>query len=220
MSKVILTALGSVSLIGLNVGYAGATPIADYHGTNSTPQIIQISAASVSDEAKTFVTKLADDGVSFLEDDSLSQDDRKKEFKKLLTKNFDMKTIARFALGKNWKQASKDEQKEYMTLFENMIINVYSRRFSEYDGQRLDIVSARDTGNSDAIVSSVIVPTSGPKISVEWRVRKKKDGSMKVIDLIVEGVSMSLTQRSDFSSVIQRGGGKIDALLEHLRSQQ
>ena len=65
-------------------------------------------------------------------------------------------------------------------------------------------------------MNSSIIPNGGSKIKVDWRVREK-NGQMKVIDVVIEGVSMALTQRSDFSSVIQRGGGKIDVLLEHLR---
>lgn len=177
----------------------------------------QISA-SQSDEAKKFVSSLAAEGVEFLNNASLSDDQRREEFSKLLKKNFDVKTIARFALGKNWRSASAEEQKEYLSLFEEMIVNVYSRRFGEYNGERLDVTAAREINGSDSLVSSVIVPKNGPKISLEWRIREK-NGRMKVVDLIVEGVSMSMTQRSDFSSVIQRGGGNIDALLAHLRGK-
>ena len=74
----------------------------------------------------------------------------------------------------------------------------------------------RDDGKKDILVNSYIVPKGGSKVKVDWRVREK-NGKMKIIDVIIEGVSMSLTQRSDFSSVIQRGGGKIEVLLEHLR---
>jgi len=53
-------------------------------------------------------------------------------------------------------------------------------------------------------------------VKVDWRVRNS-NGTLQIIDVVIEGVSMSLTQRSDFSSVIQRGGGNVEALLEHLR---
>ena len=99
-----------------------------------------------------------------------------------------------------------------------MVVEVYSRRFSDYNGQDFEVVSARGQGNADAVVLSYLVPASGPKISIEWRVRKK-NGTFKIIDIMVEGVSMSVTQRSDFASVIQRGGGNVDVLLAHLRPQ-
>ena len=179
-------------------------------------QHILHAATPIDAGAKDFVEKLANDGIGFLSDDSLSVDQRKVKFKKFLIKNFDMKTIGRFALGRYWKSTSQKEQKEYLTLFEQMIVEVYSKRFSEYNGQSLEVLTARPEGKKDAIVSSVIVPDSGPKVRVDWRVRYKNN-SYRVIDIIVEGVSMALTQRSDFASVIQRGGGKVEVLLAHLR---
>ncbi|MEC7028100.1 MAG: ABC transporter substrate-binding protein, partial [Pseudomonadota bacterium] len=76
----------------------------------------------------------------------------------------------------------------------------------------------RADGEKDTIVTSFIIPDQGSEIQIDWRVRYK-DGKYKVIDIIVEGVSMSVTQRSDFSSVIQRGGGNVQVLIDHLREK-
>lgn len=212
-TKLLLTAC-SIALIytPVNASAFSGTNIAQAQKAQYT-----LINASIEDSAKEFINNLAQKGIGLLEDKSKNPESGKKEFRKLLKNNFDMKTIGRFALGRYWKSSSKAEQKEYLNLFENMIVDVYSQRFSEYNGQELTINSARAKGKSDIIVSSSIIQPSGPEISVDWRVRKKKNGQMKVVDIMVEGVSMSLTQRSDFASVIQRGGGKIDALLTHLR---
>ncbi len=184
--------------------------------TNTTPLKVQVNTPSISEESQAFIKDIAERGIGFMANKELNGETRKKEFRKMLEENFDMKTIGRFALGKYWRQASKDQQKEYLVLFENMIVNVYSRRFGEYNGEKFEVLSSRAQGTSDAIVASQIVPANGSPIAIDWRVRKK-DGHFVVIDIIVSGVSMALTQRSDFSAVIQRGGGKIDVLLEHLR---
>ncbi|MGH1456116.1 MAG: MlaC/ttg2D family ABC transporter substrate-binding protein [Alphaproteobacteria bacterium] len=181
-----------------------------------TSQVVLI-ANSIEDEAQGFISNLSEQGIGFLQNKDISQEEREKEFRKLLQNNFDMKTIGRFALGRYWKTSSKEQQNEYLDLFENMIVNVYSRRFSEYNGEALTVKSARPEGKADVLVQSSIIPANGSEVSVDWRVRKKKNGQFKVIDIMVEGVSMSLTQRSDFASVIQRGGGNIDVLLAHLR---
>lgn len=181
-----------------------------------------ISINSNDDEvvngARSFVENIATRGIGFLSNKELSEEQRTKEFRKLLQDSFDMKTIGRFALGRYWKTTTDSEKKEYLKLFEEMIVSVYSRRFSDYHGHKLEVDGAIATGKSDAIVSSLIVPESGPKVSVEWRIRYK-DGKYKVVDIIVEKVSMSLTQRSDFASVIQRGGGQVEVLLAHLRQE-
>lgn len=184
---------------------------------NKPAHIIYVGNETLEEGAITFVSKLAKNGIGILENTDVSKESRDKEFRKLLHDNFDMKTIARFSLGRYWKVSSKTERKEYLALFENRIIEVYSRRFREYNGQVIMVSTARPTGRTDALVSSSIIPETGPKVNVDWRVRKKKNGQFKVIDIIVEGVSMSLTQRSDFASVIQRGGGKVEVLLAHLR---
>ena len=171
---------------------------------------------SSNQQAQDFINKMGDEVVSILGDASLSKAQKTEEFRKLLNSKFDMATIGRFAMGRHWRSASKAQQSEYQKLFKDMIVNVYSSRFSEYNGEGFDVVSARADGKKDFLVSSYIVPASGSKIKVDWRLRDRS-GQFKIIDVIIEGVSMSLTQRSDFSSVIQRGGGDVDVLLGHLR---
>lgn len=180
--------------------------------------LILISSSAIADDgakAKALIDKMGADAVSFLKDENLSKSQKEAKFRKLLNKNFDMNTIARFALGKNWRSASPAQQKKYLKLFNDMIVRVYSARFNEYEGQEFKVTSFRDTGKSDILVTSYIVPPQGSKVQVDWRVRNR-NGAMKVIDVIIEGVSMSLTQRSEFSSVIQRNGGDIGVLLAHL----
>lgn len=189
---------------------------ADYRP--ETPAYITTVSETSAEAAKNFISGVAEKGIGLLSKAEMTEDQRQKEFRKLLHDSFDMKTIARFSLGRYWKSATPAEQKEYLKLFEDMIVKVYSRRFEGYDGQNLVVRNARSDNDNDCIVFSEIVPKSGSKIKVDWRVRSK-GGKMSVVDIIVEGVSMSLTQRSDFASVIQRGGGEIEVLLTHLRSQ-
>jgi phospholipid transport system substrate-binding protein len=100
-----------------------------------------------------------------------------------------------------------------------MVVNDYTQRFGDYKGQKFQVKSARPVGNGDVLVSSEIIPTDGTEaIQVDWRVRPKS-GTYKIVDVLVAGVSMSVTQRSDFSSVIQRGGGKVDVLINYLKQK-
>jgi phospholipid transport system substrate-binding protein len=166
--------------------------------------------------SKSFIDGMAKTAIGFLGDTNLNEEQRKQEFRKLLHTSFDMKTIGRFALGTNWKTATPAQQAEYLKLFESMVVEVYANRFSEYDNQALEVAEAAPEGK-DVMVTSYIVPEGGgDKFRVDWRVRNK-EGGYKIVDVIVEGVSMALTQRSDFASVIQRGGGNLEVLLEHLR---
>ena len=166
--------------------------------------------------AQKFIEKLGEDAISFLSNDELSTDAKAKEFRRIMNASFDMRTIGIFVLGKNWRTATSEQQAEYQKLFNDMIVKVYTVRLDNYKGQKFEVASVRDVGKKDLLVSSHILPVDSPKVKVDWRVRQK-NGRYKIIDVMIEGVSMSLTQRSDFSSVIQRGGGDIEVLLEHLR---
>lgn len=166
-----------------------------------------------------FVKSTAEKGLTFLSDPQSTQDQKKSEFKKLLNSSFDLQTIARFALGRYWNQATPAQQKEYSELFRKMVVEVYANRFGDYKGQSFDVKSARSISDKDTMVTSLIVPTDGSEnIQVDWRVRNK-DGAYKIVDVLVTGVSMSVTQRSEFASVIQRGGGKVDVLIQYLKEK-
>jgi len=179
--------------------------------------MLPLSAHAGSPEAsKAFIADMGSEAVSFLKDETLSMEKKKQKFRSLLNNKFDMKTIGRFALGRYWNTATPAQQKEYLKLFNDLVVKVYSSRFEQYDGQSFEVRSAKATGKKDMLVGSDIVPPNGSKVRVDWRIRDK-GGNLKVIDVIIEGVSMGLTQRSDFASVIQRGGGDIEVLLQHLR---
>jgi phospholipid transport system substrate-binding protein len=150
----------------------------------------------------------------------MSQAEVAAKFRGFLQDSFDTQTIGRFVLGRYWNVATPEQRQEYMRLFEDLIVAVYSKRFSDYTGGAgFEVVNHRPEGERDAVVSSRIMrPSGGPPVAVDWRVRRGNAG-YKVIDVAVEGLSMSVTQRDEFSSVIERGGGNVQALLDALRNQ-
>ncbi len=203
----------TTSLIaGMTMPVQAASFVAEQTPANNNMVLI---AAAKTDDAKALITKMSSSAIGFLGNEGMAQAQKEAEFKKLLRNSYDMKTIGRFALGTYWNGASEKQRAEYQKLFEEMIVRVYSARFSDYNGQTLDVGNAREDGK-DMVVTSYIVPKSGSKIRVDWRVRNR-DGGYKIVDVIIEGVSMAMTQRSDFSSVIQRGGGDAKVLIDHLK---
>jgi phospholipid transport system substrate-binding protein len=182
------------------------------------------AAAPTAQEEKiiAFVSDMSNSGLEFLGNNKLSETQKKKRFKDLLDTHFDIKTIAQFALGIHWRNISDNEKKEYVDLFENMVVNIYARRFGDYKGQEIVVKTANKRGKRDFIVSSTILPPegeNGPEVSLDWRVRNR-NGSLKIIDISVEGTSMIITQRADFSAVIQKGNGDIEFLLAELRKSE
>lgn len=222
MDKIFRTMFLGAAAMGLLCGAGSAAYASGLRLNAPAPHDLAINVKTASDNvaegAKSFIAGMGDRGINFLGNQSMTMEAKRAEFASLLNESFDMNTIARFCLGTYWRAATPAQQKEYLKLFNKMIVGIYSQRFSDYKGQKFEVRTARKENDKDSIVTSYIVPTSGPEVRVDWRVRSK-NGSYRVVDIVVEGVSMSQTQRADFASVIQRGGGKIDVLLNHLRGQ-
>lgn len=168
--------------------------------------------------AADFVQSLGDKAIATLADPKNGKDKSKAVFRELLNRNFDINTISRFVLGRYWNVATDAQKKEYQALFEQMIVEVYAERFSQYAGESFKVGGGQASGENDAVVVSQVLRPDGPPVNVSWRVRNK-DGAFKIIDVIVENVSMSVTQRSEFASVIESNGGRFDALLDALRQR-
>ena len=178
--------------------------------------LFHVSAADVGAGAESFIGSMATRALGFLGNTSMSQEQKKASFRNLLNESFDLETIGRFVLGRYWKTSTAQQRTEYLSLFRKMVVEVYAQRFGDYKGQKFETRGYRADGEKDTIVTSYIVPGDGPEVQVDWRVRYK-GGRYQIVDVIVEGVSMSVTQRSDFAAVIQRGGGDMQVLLAHLR---
>ena len=75
---------------------------------------------------------------------------------------------------------------------------------------------SRPEGQRDIMVLSDIIRPNGPPVAVGWRVREQ-DVGLRIIDVVIEGVSQGITQRDEFRSIIQRNGGELNALFEIMR---
>lgn len=185
--------------------------------TAATFPVIARPALAQDPGASAFIQKLGDRAIKTFSDKA-AKAGAKEKFRALLVEGFDIPYIARWVLGRYWNVANDAQRQEYMGLFERMIVDAYAGRFAEYSGETFKITGARPEGEADSTVSTQIVRPSGPPINVDWRVRKN-GATYKIIDVAVEGVSMGVTQRSEFASVIQTNGGQFDGLLKVLRAK-
>ncbi len=175
------------------------------------------TAGEFTDGANKFVRALADEAVTSLTGQSISDQEREQNLRKILRNYFDVKSIARLALGRYWKRASKSEKDQYMKLFEDLIVVTYSSRFKDYSNEKL-LIENTIANDKYVLVKSLVDRGAQQPIRVDWRITFP-DGRYKIIDIVVEGVSMVQTQRSEFSSVIRRSGGKVEGLLTALRDK-
>jgi phospholipid transport system substrate-binding protein len=175
--------------------------------------------AQSGSSASQFVGNLVNAALQVLADRKMSEAAREQSFERLLSENFDVPRIARFVLGRYWTSASDQDRRKFIDTYREFIIRAYAARFSEYSGETVKVTGARPEGANYTVVNSEIVhPNGEPPVKVSWRVRQSGD-SYKIVDVDVEGVSMMLTQREEFTSVIQRSGGTVAGLIQAIQQK-
>ena len=181
---------------------------------------VSANAAQSSDvTAQLFIEGLADEAVQALTAEGVTREERVTRFRELLSHNFDVPVIGKWVLGRYWRTATDSEKEEYLKLFEDYVVITYVERFDQYSGEVIKVVkSVADPGQDALVFSEIHRPTGGEPIRIDWRVRNDSD-IYKIIDVYVEGISMSQSQRKEFTSVIRANGGTVAGLLDVLRKK-
>jgi len=164
-----------------------------------------------------FINHFAEAGIDGILTADISNEEKTERFRTLFNEGFDIPAISRFVLARYWRRAEESQKQEFIDLFEDVIVYTWSRRFSEYNGQTINVRGTRPDGETGTIVDSSIVDTAGQTFAVQWRLRMRDEG-LRVVDIIIEGVSMAITYRQDYASVIRQQGG-LTGLLAQLRKQ-
>ena len=173
--------------------------------------------AATREQSEQLISWLGEQAIDTLSDRQLSLEDRERAFRTLLHKAFALKYIGRFVLGRGWRAATAEQRAEYLELFGEFMVKTYSQRLGGYAGETFTVIGARKFGKKgDVIVKTRIGRPSGPPLDAGWRVREI-DGSHKIIDVQIEGVSMAVTQRQDFAAVTRKRG--VEGLLQILRTR-
>jgi len=136
----------------------------------------------------------------------------------ILRRAIDIEGVGRFVLGRWWRVASAAEQAEYLRLFEETLIRNLSARFGEFQGVRFALGRQQQRTEDDALISTIIERPSTSPFNLDWRVADVS-GQPRVVDVIAEGTSLRLTQRSEYSAVVTRNGNRVGPLLDAMRQQ-
>jgi phospholipid transport system substrate-binding protein len=174
-------------------------------------------AAVSADAARQMIQHVGSEVLTILRDPALDNQRKFQRLVALLDGPIDLQIIARLILGRHWRSASEAQQTEYLQLFRAFALDNLASRLHVYDGQDFEIVGAQAVNERDAVVSTRVTGGGRPPLKVDWRVREVDEGDLVAIDVIVEGVSLIVTQRSEFSAVIERRG--MEGLLAELRQR-
>ena len=149
----------------------------------------------------------------------MSKDEQKIELEKLFQKYVDIPIIARAVLGKSWRTASTVQRTLFVEAFKKYISNKYGRQFSEFKGTTLEIIKSRDTlTKAGVLVSTVVIVPGNQSLKVVWQV-SDGSGSLKLIDIKVEGISMLSTERQEFRSRLKKFDGSLGDLIIDISEQ-
>jgi phospholipid transport system substrate-binding protein len=166
--------------------------------------------------ASALIQDLGNEAIGRLGDPAISPSQREGRFRQLLNEHFDMGAISRSVLGRYYRSANEAQRAEFQRLFVDFIVRSYAVRFGENRGERFAVTgSSVESGNAILVHSKIAMPSS-EEINVDWQLRNA-GSHLAIVDIIVEGVSMAVTQRSEFASMIQARGG-IDGAIEALRT--
>jgi phospholipid transport system substrate-binding protein len=180
--------------------------------------VTQSPGAAAKEDSAQFVDALGQKAIARLAGSTLSQRELNDRFRQLLNEDFDVAAIGRMTIGRYWNTATPSQQQEYLNLFEAQLVDIYAERFRTYAGEKFTVLGQRAESDKDFIVSSQIIRRAGPPVDVEWRVRKSDKG-LGIIDIAVEGVSMAMTQRAEYATILDRSGGDFGALIRALRQR-
>jgi phospholipid transport system substrate-binding protein len=177
-----------------------------------------ITARAAADAARAFIQKVGDRTVGILQRPGAENAKRLQELVALLNESTDLDLVGRLVLGTYWRQASEEQRQNYLALFRELVVKTMADRLNSYGGETFEIVGSRDVDERDSVVSTRIVrPASNAQpIAVDWRVRNQ-DGQLAIIDIIAEGVSMIVTQRSEIGSVVSQKG--MDGLIATMKQR-
>lgn len=176
------------------------------------------SRADTKQEARIFIEKLADTAMNAVAVKDIDDAERNRRFRNLFVNTFDLPEIGKLVLGRYWRVATPAQQQDFLKLFEEIQVQTWSKRFKDYSGETLDIIAINPDGEVGLIVDSLIRRSRLDPIAVSW-VLRKGDSDFKVLDIKVEGASMALTHRSEYTSVIQASGGQVEGLLAAMRKK-
>lgn len=185
--------------------------------TLAVPTVVR---ADISDDAKAFIGKLSNEVLTQLTDANLPLAQQEERFREIVTKYIAFESISRWVLGqRHWKKASEAQREDYMRLYGDLMVSTYAHRFQGYSGEALKVTRVRVIDENQALVESQITREGADKpLTINWRVRGA-DGKYRIIDIMVEGLSMAQTQRSEFKSFMRSNGGDMNALLANLNER-
>lgn len=158
---------------------------------------------------RAFINSVAKEVISVAGNQSYSKKQKASHMKQIMLEQFDVKWMARFALGRGYVDLTDNQKHEYYKQYEKYLLYSYLPNLLKYTDETFRIKSIKKTGRRDYSVETEILRHDGnPPIQLDYHVRqsKKNPHSFQIIDIVVEGISAILSQRSEFAEIVHKSG--------------
>ena len=172
--------------------------------------------ARAENPAIEFVNDVADKVINTILVSDVSRDEKLTRFRTEFTEALDLKNIGQFVLGIYWRKATAEEKEAFLNAFMDFTTKTWADRFEMYQGQKIVFTGVRNAERNQFYVDSTI--QNNPPVEVIWRL-KQKDNTYRIIDIIVEGVSMAMSYRNEYSAYLQNHNGSVQALADELKQK-
>ncbi|MBT4699697.1 MAG: ABC transporter substrate-binding protein [Rhodospirillaceae bacterium] len=187
---------------------------------NDLNDIVNFETATGPEEthpAAQRIEQLSREVIAILSNSAISRDQKEAHFGKLLARDLDIPLIGRFVMGKHWRRADQQQRQIYMKVFRNYLIRTYSVRLGGTEVESFNIINTKVIGKKDILVRSKVVKAHKKSVQADWRLRRR-NGTYLILDLSVEGISLALTLRQEFSAIL-KGKGGLTTLINMLRKR-
>lgn len=177
-----------------------------------------LSHAATTQQAKKYITELGRDTIDVLKKQKVSDAEKEQALTLIFERNIDFSWVARFVMGRYWRIATPQQKEEYVTQYRRFIVKHYASLFSQYHGAEFTVDNARDDEDDEFSVGMQVkaeASTSEP-IFIDYKIRNYPQG-FRIFDVVIEGVSMLTTQRSEFNAII--GNNDVQYLIDMLKEK-
>lgn len=145
-----------------------------------------------------------------------SQADAKHTLEGVFSSYVDIEWVGQFVLGRHWREANEQQKQRFITAYRSFMVDGYTSRLREYSGDDYSVSAPRNAGDGRFALTMKVKRAQGAPVVIDYKIRKS-GSSYKIYDLVVEGISLITTQRSEFDSVVTRNG--MDFLIDALNKK-
>lgn len=170
-------------------------------------------------KADAFVQNVTNEGIEDIINANVSQAVKDERFEKLFNNALDLDFIGQFVLGRYWRTATPEQRKAFIKVYRELNIKTWSARFDEFKGKSFKFVGSTPSNSKNQVfINSTVDMGEGAPAKVVWRV-KQSGNTFKIVDIIIENVSLAITARNEYSAFIKNNNGNIDALIADLQKK-